>query len=77
MRRTDGQKLGEIVVWSEMGVEDAERWARRVVPHLPLKCLLKDKSLIRPGDTAIDDVSLTSEGVSYRPTQSFMVAPKL
>jgi hypothetical protein len=75
IERWQVQQLGEVVIWSEMGAEDAERWARRAVPHLAVKCRIKDSAVIQPGDTAIDDVSLVGAGVSYRPGQSFMIAP--
>ncbi len=68
------QGLGEVVVWSEMGPQDAEKWARRIIPQLAVTCRLKDMSAPSVGDTAIDDVSLPGNGVSYRPSQSFMVA---
>ena len=73
--RWQTQGLGDIVVWSEKSEDDAQRWARRVVPQMQVTALAKDLKRPLPGDVSIDDVTIAVAGVCYRPNQSFLVAP--
>ena len=76
IERWQQQGTGNVVLWSERGYEDAERWRRRVLPHLPgIECLAKDARLPVVSDVLIDDVPLNAKGTRYTPEQSFMVAP--
>ena len=70
------QGLGNVVVWSEKGADDAQRWGRRLMPHHVLTFLAKNPARPRSGDVAIDDVALAMNGVCYRPAESFLVAPE-
>ena len=73
--RWRSQGLGDVVIWSEKGEDDAQRRARRVVPRMTVSAIAKDLKLPRPGDVSIDDVTIAVAGVCYRPNQSFLVAP--
>lgn len=74
MERWQSQQRGGVVVWSEKGAADAERWARAVVPLIAADTRDKDLSLPRPGDVCIDDVTLNVPGMCYPPRQCFLVA---
>lgn len=66
---------GDVVVWSEKGIDYASTWARRAAPQLTLTSARKD--VAKPGfaDVAIDDLPLSTKCVCYRPTESMLVAP--
>ena len=66
---------GHVVVWSEKGSDYARDWAARAAPHLLVSTERKDLDKPVPGDAAIDDVSLSTRCVCYRPPESMLVAP--
>ena len=73
--RWQTQGLGDVVIWSEKGEDDAQGWVRRVVPQMTISALAKDLKLPRAGDVAIDDVTIALPGVCCRPNQGFLIAP--
>jgi hypothetical protein len=78
IERWQAQGLGDVVVWSDRGVEDATKWTRRILPHLAgITHLTKDRTLLNDGDVMIDDSMAALKGTRYSPQQSFMVAAPL
>jgi hypothetical protein len=76
IERWQAQGAGHVVLWSERGADEAERWRKAIIPQLmAIECLARDARLPRPGDVLIAAVAMHASGTRYAPEQSFMVAP--